>query len=468
MPEKYFFGTRHFYFGEEWVKKGHNVTIFTSTSNHLTDKLPVFEGKSMVEDIDGVQTVWLNAFKSKGPSSFSRIISWIHFEWLLLGFVRKHCGKIKKCDEITLVESLKITKSGEHITKSGDKTTKSENITLVESLKITKSGEHITNSENRALGESEDITKSDYEITKCKSYSPDVVIVSSLSLLSILSGWYFSKKYKSRFLLEIRDIWPLTAIQSGGFSKWNPFIMILSWIERFGYRKADAVIGTMPNLIEHVREVEPRFKECVNIPQGIPTAALDKHELLDPAYLADVFYRPAFRVAYVGTINASNPVNILLDAAVMMGPHSGVDFYLLGRGSLKDTYVQKYGYHPHIHFPDVIEKKFVRNFLTKVDLCYDAIGGQIAKFGHSRNKWMDYMAASRPIVCASSGFLSILNEADCGTFVPFNDVQSLHDEILKYKKMDSAERMRLGQNARQYLIEHRTFDKLASKYEELF
>lgn len=447
MPEKYFFGTRHFYLGEEWVKKGHRVTIFTSNSNHLTDKLPVFEDKSMVEDINGVQTIWLNAYKSTGPSSFSRILSWIHFEWLLLWFVRNQ-GK-------------KFTKRDIHFTNSGEQT-------VIDASNITNSDLKFTKSELNETDDEHNITKSGEEITDCENYPPDIVIVSSLSILSILSGWYFSKKYKARFLLEIRDIWPLTAIQSGGFSKRNPFIMILSWIERFGYRNADAVIGTMPNLVEHIREVEPRFKKCVNIPQGISKTSLDNHELIDQAYLADVFYRPAFRVAYVGTINASNPLHLLLDAAVLMGANAGVDFYLLGRGSLKDDYIKKYGHHPHIHFPDVIEKKYVRDFLSHIDLCYDAIGGLIARFGHSRNKWMDYMAASKPIVCATSGFLSILNEADCGTYVPFNDVRSLHDEILKYKKMDVTERKRLGENARQYLIECRTFDKLASKYEELF
>jgi glycosyltransferase involved in cell wall biosynthesis len=447
MPEKYFFGTRHFYFGEEWVKKGHKVTIFTSTSNHLTDKLPVFEGKSMVEDIQGVQTVWLNAFKSKGPSSASRIISWIHFEWLLLGFVRENL--------------IKTTKSGEKFTK--------RELNKVDSERnITKSEVKLTNSDIPGQADDSSITKRDNRITNCEISRPDVVIVSSLSLFSVLSGWYYSRKFKSRFLLEIRDIWPLTAIQSGGFSKWHPFIMLLSWIEKLGYRKADVVIGTMPNLIEHIREVEPRFKKCVNIPQGVTNRALDQYEPLDPDYLADVFNRPAFRVVYAGTMNASNPIDILLDAAVMMGTGNGVDFYILGRGSLKDTYIKKYGRNAHIHFPDVIEKKFVRDFLSRTDLCYDAIGGEIARYGHSRNKWMDYMAAGKPIVCANSGFISILNEADCGTFVPFNDVKALYHEILRYRDMDKTELKRLGDNARSYLKENRTFDILAAKYEDLF
>jgi glycosyltransferase involved in cell wall biosynthesis len=406
MPQKYFFGTRHFYFGEEWVKNGNNVTIFSSSSNHLTDKLPVFDDKSMVEDINGVQTVWLNSLKSKNPSSFGRIIGWIHFEWLLLRFVKKHLNSQKKAETTKKYEALEI---------------------------------------------------------------PDVVIVSSLSLLSVLSGWYFARKFKSRFILEIRDIWPLTAVQSVGYSKWHPFIFVLSWIEKFGYRNADAIVGTMPNLIEHIQNVEPSFKKCVTIPQGVTINQLDRHEFLDSRYVDEVFYRPAFRVAYTGTLNMSdNPVDLLLDAAVIMGPDAGVDIFILGRGTMKDTYVKKYSHHAHIHFPEAIDKKYVRDFLSKIDLCYDAIGGAIARYGHSRNKWMDYMSAGKPILCAATGHRSILDEADCGTFVPFYDIDALYKEILRYRDMDKKELERLGKNARDYVVKYRTFDKLAAKYEELF
>jgi hypothetical protein len=64
--------------------------------------------------------------------------------------------------------------------------------------------------------------------------SPDIIIVSSLSLLTILNGIRLKHKYDCRLIFEIRDIWPLTIIQVGGYSRWNPFVLLLSWIERRG------------------------------------------------------------------------------------------------------------------------------------------------------------------------------------------------------------------------------------------
>jgi len=46
---------------------------------------------------------------------------------------------------------------------------------------------------------------------------PEVVIASSLSLLSVLRVVVLSK-YGAKFVFEVRDIWPLTAIVLGGYS----------------------------------------------------------------------------------------------------------------------------------------------------------------------------------------------------------------------------------------------------------
>ena len=38
--------------------------------------------------------------------------------------------------------------------------------------------------------------------------NPDVVIISSLSLLSILNGFWLKFKYRCSLVFEVRDIWP--------------------------------------------------------------------------------------------------------------------------------------------------------------------------------------------------------------------------------------------------------------------
>lgn len=78
--------------------------------------------------------------------------------------------------------------------------------------------------------------------------TPDVVIISSLSLTSIIFGIYLKWRYRSCLVFKVRDIWPLTMIHEGGFSRWHPLALYLRFIELWGYRRADLIVGTMPNL----------------------------------------------------------------------------------------------------------------------------------------------------------------------------------------------------------------------------
>ena len=389
-PGKYFFGTRHFHFAEEWVKKGDVVTIFTSNSSHLTDKLPQFQGSRMVEEIQGVRTVWLKVIKSAKSSSSIRVLSWLQFEWKVLTTSKKLFEK------------------------------------------------------------------------------PDVIIASSLSILSIISGFIFARYYKARFILEIRDIWPLSAIKLGNYSPNHPFIWFLGKLEKFGYRNADVIIGTMPNLKEHVQEVEPLFKDCICIPQGIKLEQLLEFNPLPQAYINEVFTKGTFKVAYAGTINVNNPIEVILKAVAKLPEDDKIEVYILGSGSMLEYYKVKYAFCKRIKFISPLPKNLVKAFLQQTDLCFDSIDSEIGRFGLSRNKWIDYMSSKKPIVCSYSGYKSMLNEAQCGSFVDYDDVEALSAEILRYKSMSKECIDNIGNNGWTYLKENRLFSKLSCEYSDHF
>ena len=107
---------------------------------------------------------------------------------------------------------------------------------------------------------------------------PDVIVVSSLSLLTVLNGLLLRRKYRCKLVFEVRDIWPLTMVEEGGYGRYNPFVVLLAWIERLGYRKADCVVGTMPNLAEHVANVTGASIRCECIPLGFDPAFFDRQQ----------------------------------------------------------------------------------------------------------------------------------------------------------------------------------------------
>lgn len=172
---------------------------------------------------------------------------------------------------------------------------------------------------------------------------PDVIVVSSLSILTILNGLYLKQKYKCRFVLEIRDIWPLTLVEEGGFSECNPFVLLLSFLEKLGYRQADLIIGTMPNLEQHVREVSASTSDVVCVPMGVSESQFNQKSWLDQAYKDKYLSSSKFKVVHAGTVGITNALETFFEAANLLRSNQSVEFVLVGDGALLKHFKSLYG-----------------------------------------------------------------------------------------------------------------------------
>jgi glycosyltransferase involved in cell wall biosynthesis len=78
------------------------------------------------------------------------------------------------------------------------------------------------------------------------------------------------------------------------------------------------------------------------------------------------------------------------------------------------------------------------------------------------------MMAAKPIIASYNGYPSMINEAQCGQFIPANDVTVLQHTIEEYVKMDPEQLNEIGQRGKDWLISHRPYDKIAKEYSRLF
>jgi glycosyltransferase involved in cell wall biosynthesis len=294
---------------------------------------------------------------------------------------------------------------------------------------------------------------------------PDIIVVSSLSPLTILNGFRLKKKYCCRLVFEIRDIWPLTITEEGGFSPVNPFVMALGWVERLGYKHADAIVGTMPNLGEHVANILGYTKPVACIPMGVDLSMLDEVMEVPEEYAARYLKGGKFVVVHAGTIGITNALDVFLDCAKSLSENPDIHFLVVGDGDLRDHYQATYGYLKNLTFAPKVPKQMVQSVLARCDLLYFSVHvSDVWKFGQSLNKVIDYMLAGKPIVASYTGYPSMINEAGCGTFVPAGDMESLREEVLRFSTLAKSERDRMGACGREWVIKNRNYEVLARDY----
>ena len=289
---------------------------------------------------------------------------------------------------------------------------------------------------------------------------PTHIIVSSLSLLSILNGYRLAKKTGAHLIFEIRDIWPLTLEAELGLRPSNIFIRILRKIERFGYEKSAVVVGTMPNLVEHVHEVCSAAVRVEMVGLGID-ADLEK--------LASVYSPPppseSLIVGYAGSIGLTNSLEIFLETARNIGPSNGIEFELWGGGDLLEKFEQQYASEAHIRFHGLLSREALHVEVTKGHVFFLATNGSPRwRAGQSLNKLVEYMALGRPVIAAYSGYPSMIDEAECGVFVPFADGNALEAALLRFRDLPRADLEEMGMRGRDWIRAHRSYRTLAEDY----
>ena len=299
---------------------------------------------------------------------------------------------------------------------------------------------------------------------------PDVIIVSSLSLVTVLNGYLARLIYKCKFFFEVRDIWPLSAISVTGFSKHNPLIMLMRTVEKFGYRNADVITSPIPNLKQHISEsIKKPFKFCY-IPQGFDPAFMSRQEKLLPEFKEKYIPEGKFIVGYIGNIVLAYNLDMMLECARRLQPlHPDIHFLVLGDGTYKAALMEKAKYLKNITFIPRIPKSEVQDFLAQCDVVSNFFLPENAfKFGISPQKLVDYMYAARPVLMSFSGYKSIVEDSNCGLTVPANDVEAFNTALLQMKQLPKHELNAMGSRGKDFLLTRLAWGTLANQYIELF
>ena len=305
-----------------------------------------------------------------------------------------------------------------------------------------------------------------------KYEKPDVVIASSLSIMSVLSGCFYKKFYKAKFIFEVRDIWPQTLIDLNGMTTKHPLVWFLDKVESLGYRYADEIVGTMPGLYIHVEEKVGLGNKVNFIPQGVSLKFhSDSQEKVDEQFIEDFIPKNKFIVTYAGTLGKANAMECVIKAAEILDKEGNneIVFLIVGKGGLKKELMELASHLGNVIFAPAVKKEQVQHILSLSDLLVASVRDEgIYKYGISLNKFVDYMYSKKPVLCMFSGYQSMLNEAECGEFTPAGNSHLFAKTIKKYKALPAYKLESMGAKGHRFLVEKRNFNVLGKQFMDLF
>lgn len=233
---------------------------------------------------------------------------------------------------------------------------------------------------------------------------PDVIYASSVHPLTLVAGIQLAKQFGVKCVCEIRDLWPESLVAYGIAGPHNPAVLFLRRLEKWIYKKADALIFTMEGgydyIIEQGWEKDVPRSKVHYINNGVDLEVFDynrEHYTINDPDLEDP---DTFKVVYTGSIRQANNMGRLLDAAKeVVNPR--VKFLVWGDGDELPMLKQRVMEEDivNVTFKGSVEKKYVPFILSKANVCItDICSDALFRFGISPNKLFDYIASGKYVI----------------------------------------------------------------------
>lgn len=296
---------------------------------------------------------------------------------------------------------------------------------------------------------------------------PDVIIVSSMPIFPVISALYYKFRYGSKFIFEIRDLWPLSLIHLFNISQSNPAVKLIGWFERLGYKKADSIVSVLPSSDTYINSISGDPSKFNWIPNGLDENCVI--EEMPPAEVLDLIPKDKFIIGYTGTFGMANALSYLIEAAALVQGESKIHFVLVGDGYLKNELEISAKNLPNVTFIPKVGKSQVKAIIEKFNICY--IGwcdSPLYLHGVSANKYSDYMLCSKPILDSNNLIKDPVEQSGCGIIVKPESAEAVANGIMELFNMPTETLQEMGSRGYEYVKRNNDMKYLALKYEKLF
>ena len=308
-----------------------------------------------------------------------------------------------------------------------------------------------------------------------KHRKPDVIYASSVHPLTLVAGIQLAKRFGVKCVCEVRDLWPESLVAYGIAGPLNPAVLALRRLEKWIYKKADAVVFTCEGgydyIVERGWDKQIPQSKVRYINNGVDLEAFDanreRFQVEDP----DLKDLDTFKVVYTGSIRPANGVDELVDCAARLRDAVNVKFLVYGGGPDLNR-MQELARRKNLTnlvFKGQMEKKYIPYILSRSSLNvlnYAPNAAVIYRFGSSQNKLFEYLASGKPILSNVRIGYSIVDSAGCGLSLERTGTEAYSEAVLKLSKIPADEYQKMCRDAR-FTAEEYDFKNLTAKLIEV-
>jgi glycosyltransferase involved in cell wall biosynthesis len=306
-----------------------------------------------------------------------------------------------------------------------------------------------------------------------KIANPEIVIASSTYPLDIYPAYLIARKNKAKLVFELHDLWPLSPMIIGKYSKHHPYIWLMQRAENFACRKSNCYISLLGNAKDYLIQHGLKNEKFFHIPNGFSNDEMESAEMLIPEeheeLLKKIKSESKIIIGYAGGHAPSNALKSLIEASNYLTDNHNITFVLVGEGPCKNALIEmvKANNQKNIYFLPPVSKSQIPALLNQFDILYaGGVRSILHSFGTSFNKIIDYMLAEKPIIFAVDEPNSLVEKVGCGIRIQAENVEELFSTIKFLSELSVEERTSMGGKGRKYALKELNYTSLATEFIE--
>jgi glycosyltransferase involved in cell wall biosynthesis len=265
----------------------------------------------------------------------------------------------------------------------------------------------------------------------------DYVFATSPPIFTGFVGLFAKYRYKSKFILDIRDLWPESLKGVGVFN--NPLILgFFGTLEKMLYRKSDKIVINSLGFQDHIQQKGKIDKSKILF---IPNGAMKEE-------LASINNRKKTvnKVIYAGNLGLAQNTE-LINQLVPLLDEQGIQLTIIGYGINKNELFNSIKEYKNVTIINPLTRKECFKIISKHDLGLVTLKDKEVFKTVLPGKIIDYMTCGVPIVGVIDGYAKEMVEKErvgiaSNTDDPqqiLTNIKSLLDNDMLRKEMSERE-----------------------------
>ena len=254
---------------------------------------------------------------------------------------------------------------------------------------------------------------------------PDIIFVQSPPLLPAVTGVLIAKLLRIKVVLNVSDIWPLTAVELGVMRRKSISFKLFSGIENIMYRFSDAMIGQSDETCSYLNQ---KSKKPILLYRNLTKPSFNKIDVSEEL-------NSKKKIVYAGLLGFAQGVFNICKSINFRSLN--IEFHIYGDGVEKSN-IEKYikqNSKCNIFLHKTITKDDMQNEL----LLYNATIIPLTKniYGAFPSKITMAMAAGLPIFFSGDGEGSrIVDEFNLGYISESSNLNALKNNIIQFSQLN--------------------------------